>query len=168
MKNVFLAIVMLLMTSPIFAQGTQTAQSDTLTSAELNAMVELLRSDIRTRKVAILGEVLQLTDSEAQKFWPIYREYDNELSKIGDQRLELIKAFARSYETMTDKKAGELAKGILDLMQKRVDLKKKYFGKISKVPPAIKAAQFLQIENRIDALIDLQIASEVPIIQKFK
>jgi len=165
MKNVFLAIVMLLMTSPIFAQGTQTAQSDMLTSAELNAMVELLRSDIRTRKVAILGEVLQLTDSEAQKFWPIYREYDNELSKIGDQRLGLIKAFARSYETMTDKKAGELAKGILDLMQKRVDLKKKYFGKISKVLPAIKAAQFLQIENRIDALIDLQLASEVPIIQ---
>lgn len=160
MRKIFFSIVMLLMTGAAFAQ-------DSTGTAELDAMVEMLRSDINTQKVAVINEVLRFTDAESTAFWPIYRQYDLELSKIGDQRLALIKDFAKNYENMTDDKAKELAKGILDLQEKRVKLKKKYFNKIDKVLPSIKAVQFLQLENRIEMLIDLQIAAEVPIIEKF-
>lgn len=59
------------------------------------AYIELLRSDIRAKKVAIITEVMQFADAQARAFWPVYREYDLELSKIGDARVELIKDYAR-------------------------------------------------------------------------
>ena len=129
------------------------------------AYIELLRSDVKTQKVAIVTEVMQFTNEEAEVFWPVYREYDFEQTKLGDARIELIKDYAENYETMTDQKAKEMVDGALTLQGKRIKLKKKYFKKFDKVLPSKTVAKFFQLENQINLLIDLQIASELPFIK---
>lgn len=150
MKKLLLIIVFVLVTTVGYAQ---------------EAYFELLRSDVKAKKVAIITEVMQFTDEEAKTFWPVYREYDVELSKIGDSRLELIKDYAQHYETMTDEKAKNLVERALKLEERRTKLKKKYFKKFDKVLPSKTVAKYFQLENQINLLIDMQIASELPLIK---
>ena len=150
MKKLLLIIVFVLVASIGYAQ---------------EAYIELLRSDVKTKKVAIITEVMQFTNEEANAFWPVYREYEFELTKIGDGRLELIKDYAQNYETMTDEKAKELIQKALKLEGRRTKLKRKYFRKFDKVLPSKTVAKFFQLENQINLLIDLQIASELPLIK---
>ncbi len=131
----------------------------------IDAYIELLRSDARTQKVAVVAEALQLTDEESTAFWPVHREYELELSKIIDDRIELIKNYAQNYDNLTNEKAKELARKVFALEKRRTKLKKKYFKKFEKALSAIIAAKFIQVESQINLLIDLQIASELPLIK---
>lgn len=133
---------------------------------DVNSFVELLRSDIRTQKVAIIAEAMQFEEPEAAAFWPVHREYENALSEILDGRLELIKEYAANYQSMTDEKAAELATASLELEAARTDLKEEYFGRFSEALSPIRAARFLQIDNQLNMVIDLQIASQLPLISK--
>jgi hypothetical protein len=108
---------------------------------------------------------MQFTNEEANAFWPVYREYEFEFAKIGDARIALIKDYARNYETMTDEKAKELIQKALKLEGRRTKLKRKYFRKFDRVLPSKTVAKFFQLENQINLLIDLQIASELPLIK---
>jgi len=132
----------------------------------IRAYVELLRADVKTKKTAILTELMQLNDDQAEKFWPIYRDYDYELQTLNDQKLAGIQAYAKSYQNMTDEKADELAKLALELENKRTDLKRKYYEKFREQLGGIIAARFLQVENQMLMVIDLQIASSLPIVEK--
>ena len=96
----------------------------------LRAYVELLRSDVRGQKVAILTEMMDFTEKEDATFWPIYREYDVELSKINDDRVTLIQEYAKNYEKMTDAVADRIASGALDLEGRRHALKLKYYDRL--------------------------------------
>ena len=147
------------------AQGKAQVAPDS-TDRNLRAYAELLRSDIKTQKVAIYTQLMDLDEKESAAFWPIQREYEVELAGIGDQKLALIQEYGRHYADMTDEKADELAKKALDLDQKRLDLRKKYYERFKKALSPITAARFLQIENQILLLIDLQIASSLPIIEE--
>ena len=129
------------------------------------AYIELLRSDVKTKKVAIITKIMQFTDEEANAFWTVYREYEFDLAKIGDEKLELIKDYAQNYETMTDEKAKDLIKEVFKMEANRTKLKKKYFRKFDRVLPAKTVAKFFQLENQILLLIDLQIASNLPLIK---
>lgn len=133
---------------------------------DVNSFVELLRSDIRTQKVAIIAEAMQFEEPEAAAFWPVHREYENALGEILDGRLELIKEYAANYQSMTDEKAAELAMASLELEEARTDLKEVYFGRFSEALSPIRAARFLQIDNQLNMVIDLQIASQLPLISK--
>jgi len=132
---------------------------------DLRAFVELARSDIRAEKALIISENIPFTDDEAVEFWPLHREYDLELNKLLDRRLALIRQFARTYGTMSDDEAEDLAKNAFNLEEKRTDLKRKYFKKFIKVIPAVKAARFFQIENQINMALDLQVAASLPLIK---
>jgi hypothetical protein len=132
----------------------------------IRAYVELLRSDVKTKKTAILVELMQLTDEQAEKFWPIYREYDFELQALNDQKLAGIQEYAKNFQNMTDEKADELAKLALELENKRNELKRKYYEKVREQLGGIIAARFLQVENQMLMVIDLQIASSLPIVEK--
>jgi hypothetical protein len=109
MKKLILILVFVLASSVGYAQ---------------DAYIELLRSDVKTQKVAIITQIMQFTSEEAKIFWPVYREYDVELTKLGDARIELIKDYAQYYETMTDQKAKELVERALKLEGKRTKLEK--------------------------------------------
>jgi hypothetical protein len=125
---------------------------------------ELLRQDLATKKVALITEVMQFTDAEADVFWPLYREFDFEGSKIGDETLKLIKDYAANFENITDEKAVELMNTSFDLKNKRIALKQDYLKKFSKIIAPARAVKVMQVMNQIDQIIDLQIASQLPLI----
>ena len=132
---------------------------------DVDAYVELLKSDVRTQKVAIISKALQLTYEESSAFWPVHREYELELSKIIDDRIELINNYVQNYDNLTDEKARELARKVFSLEKRRTKLKKKYFKRFERALSATIAAKFIQVENQINLLIDLQIASKLPLIK---
>jgi hypothetical protein len=134
-------------------------------AGNLRAFVELARSDLKTQKALIIAENLPMKEDEAAEFWPVQRDYETELSKLNDQKLALIVRYARSYQTMSDADATELAKSSFDLEAKKTDLKRKYFKKFSKVMPATKAARFFQIENQLNMVVDLRVAASLPLIK---
>jgi hypothetical protein len=131
----------------------------------LRAYVELLRSDVRAQKVAILSEMMDFTEEEDAKFWPIYREYDTELSKINDDRVTLIQEYAKNYDQMTDTVADRIARGALDLEARRNALKQKYYDRLKSALSATTAARFLQVENQLLMIIDLQISAALPVVK---
>jgi hypothetical protein len=131
----------------------------------LRAYTELLRSDVRSQKVAILTEMMDFTEAEDTKFWPIYREYDVELSALNDRRVQLIADYAKNFESMTDETADRIAHGALDFEAKRSAVKAKYFDRVKAALSAKQAARFLQVENQLLLIIDLQISALLPIVE---
>jgi hypothetical protein len=127
--------------------------------------LELLRSDVRTARVEILTEALDLTEEQGAAFWPIYREYDTELSALGDRRIALVQHFAEKYGVLTDEDAAAMAKEWFGIHKDRLKLREKYFGKVAKVTSSLVAARFIQVENVLGTLIDLQIAAELPLLE---
>lgn len=127
--------------------------------------LELLRSDLRTGKVEILTEALNLTDQQAAAFWPIYREYDKEAAALGDRRVTLVKRFVEKYGTFTEEEAGLFMKDWFAIQKDRLKLREKYFGKVAKATSNKLAARFIQVENAIGMLLDLQIAAESPLFE---
>jgi len=127
--------------------------------------LELLRSDVRAERVAIVTEAMQLTEAEAAVFWPTYRNYEFESSQIGDRRVQLIKDYAEFYENMTDEKAKELIKRAFKIEEDRTKLKKRFFDRFERELPATTVARFFQIDNQLNLLIDLQIAAELPLFK---
>ena len=117
--------------------------------------------------MGIITEVMDFTEEQVGVFWPIYREYDLELTKIGDERLAMIKDYAEHYQTLTDEKAKELMEKAFQLQQKRIKLRRAYFKKMDKVLPSKVVAKFFQLEHQIILLLDLQIASELPLIDQW-
>jgi hypothetical protein len=132
----------------------------------IQAYIELLRSDIRQQKAEAMGSVMELSAADAAKFWPIYSEYDTELTKLNDLRSANIQEYARTYSQMTDEKADELIKKALAYRQQRSELLAKYYQRVKEQLGAITAARFIQVEDQLLLLIDLQIDSSLPIVGK--
>ncbi len=135
-----------------------------LVQAQQDAYVELLRSDVKTQRVAIITEVMQFSDSASALFWPVYREYEYEATKIGDDMLALIKDYAAHYDSLSEEIAKDLASRALRIDEDELKLRKKYYKRVEKAMGSVTAAKFLQIENQIRLLIDLQIAQSLPLI----
>jgi len=125
---------------------------------------ELLRQDLATKKVALITEVMQFTNEESEVFWPLYREFDFENAKLGDEMLKLIKDYAAHFENITDEKAVELMNKNFDLQKKELDLKRDYLNKFSKIIAPARAVKFMQVMNQIEMILDLQIASQLPLV----
>jgi hypothetical protein len=141
------------------------ATLDDTRDANLRAYVQLLRSDLRTEKVAIITEVMAFTEEEDAKFWPIYREYEMKLANLNDERLKGIKEYADNFDKVTDELADRLMRAALGLEERRNALKLDVYNKLKTALSAKTAARFVQVENQILLLLDLQIASALPIVQ---
>src|SRR5258708_667613 len=130
----------------------------------MQAYIDLLRKDVRQEKAEIMGAVMVLSADDAAKFWPIYSEYDAELTKLNDQRVENIKEYARVYNQMTDEKADELIQKSLAYQKQRAELLAKTYDRVKQAIGAITAARFAQVEHQLLLIIDLQIASSLPVV----
>jgi len=133
--------------------------------ANLHAYIELMRSDVRAQKVAFITELMEFTEAEDKAFWPIYRAYDSELTTINDERVIGIEEYTRSYGKLDDALADKLATKSLELEGRRTALKQKYYDNFKKAMSATTAARFLQLENQLLLIVDLQIASSLPIVK---
>lgn len=149
--------------APVFAQEAPSALETKETN--LKAYVNLLRKDLKKDKVAILTELMQLGPEESAKFWPVYNEYDKALTKLGDERIAFIRMYAENYGSLTDLKVTQIATGLLDVEERRTQLKREYFQRMSQTVSVKQAARFLQIETQIEKLVDLQVAAMLPIVE---
>ncbi len=133
---------------------------------DINTSYELMRSDVKTRKLEILTTAMKLDESQAAVFWPVYRKYEAELGKINDKKIALLKEYARRYETMTDQNATEMMEKLFETEEQTTKLRKKYFRKFTQVLSARTAARAIQVENYLNRLVDLSIAGEVPLVPR--
>jgi len=160
------ACLPLLAAGALLFQGCATSKhtQSSLTADDDRAYFEVLRSDFNTTKIHTLNQVMKLTAPEADKFWPIYRNYESELAPIGDAKLALIREFFTHYNngTLNDQNASEMARQWFANAQARLDLWKKYHQQISDALSPMRAAQFIQVEHQMALFVDLQIASEMP------
>ena len=130
------------------------------------AYLDIMRSDLTRGKVRIITDVMQLSPAESKIFWPIYHDYEEELFALGDQRMELTRRFAAAEQAhaLNDAMASQLSGAWFDYESQRLALVKKYHEKLSTEMSPIRAAQFSQIEHRVNTVVDLMIASELPLV----
>ncbi len=156
---------MLFATVPVCAQSSQSVPSaGTQPSSASDNDIRMLRGDIQAQRKQIIAANMPLTPDEATKFWPLYDQYRQEASKNGDERWALIKDYATNYSTMTDAQAQEYIKREAANEQNVIALRMKYVPIFEKVISPKKTALFCQIDHRVDLMIQLQLASQIPMV----
>jgi hypothetical protein len=156
------ASVLLICSSGAIAQSAEGSSS--ASKQNLADEIKMLRKDVRAEKSKIMGAALGLDADQSKKFWPIYKDYDKQLTKLNDVRLGNITAYAQNYNNMTDNKADELVNGAISYHKKRIDLLAGTYDKVRAALGAPLAARFVQVESQLLNLIDLQISSNLPLI----
>jgi hypothetical protein len=129
--------------------------------------MEILRDKIRADKKLVIAVNMELTESEAKDFWPIYEQYQRDLQKINQRVADLLESYADEFrgKSLTDDKAKTLINEATAIDQAEANLKSTYAPKLSKVLPVRKVARYLQIENKIRAVVKYDIASGVPLVR---
>jgi hypothetical protein len=160
-KEIRLIVMLTVFLGTSGAMGQSAASEQTGTDTD----IALLRSDVQAQRTDVVAHTMQLSDADAKNFWPLYREYVNKEQAIGDQRVSAIKDYASQYDTMNDAQADGLVDRMLKFDKSRTALRAEYYPKFKKVIGAKQAAKFLQVDNRLNLLVDLQIANAIPVIQ---
>ncbi len=140
------------------------AKPKTAEEQNIQAYIELMRSNVRQEKAQILGTVMQLNASDAAKFWDIYNDYDAELNKLNQMRSDNIIEYAKNYDTMTDAKADELIQNAINYQKQRNELLYSCYAKVRDAIGGTQAARFVQVEGQLLQIIDLQISSNLPLV----
>jgi hypothetical protein len=164
----FLTMLVIASASLLCAQESapSATSSPTVTQEQANdADIQLMRQDIRAERKKIVAANMPLTETEATRFWPVYDRYIAETVKVNDVRYGLIKEYANSYQNMTDQQADSFIKRWLALDQDGTQLRLKFVPEFEKVISHKKTAIFFQIDRRVSMMIDLQLASQVPLVK---
>ncbi len=127
--------------------------------------VALLRKNLQAEAKQLITKNMQLTDSEAAAFWPLYDQYTAEVRKVNDTRFGLIKEYAKVYKTMTADQADSITRLLAESDQTIISLRMQYLPKFEQALPGTKAALFMQLDRRLDSLFNVQIASQLPAIK---
>jgi hypothetical protein len=162
MKIIFSCFVLLLAFTA--ANSTVFAQRETASGVEVEKDLALIRRDIRAEKKKIIAANVSLTETEATKFWPVYDQYVAEMTKHNDEFFAVIKDYAANQKTITDAQASSMIKRWVEIQIARDQTRQKYIPLFEKVIPGKKVALFFQIDRRLYALLDMQVASEIPLI----
>jgi hypothetical protein len=113
-------------------------------------------------RATIITAAMNFSDKDAAAFWPIYRQYEYERSKLDDRRAVVIKQYVRKYSSLTDADAKAMAEQVFNCDSRLATLKKTYFKKFNKVLPALTVTKFFQLDRRIDLLMDMKVESALP------
>src|SRR5260221_6199710 len=145
--------------------SSQSSATDNTADAITVQQLALLRRDIRSIKKQLIAANLTLTDTEAIKFWQVYEQYSADMGKINDTRTAIIKEYSDGYGTLTDEQADGLIRRWLDADIDAAKLRQKYVPIFRKVLPGKKAPTFFQLDRRISMMIDVQLTSQLPLMQ---
>jgi hypothetical protein len=127
--------------------------------------MDLPREKARADKRLLVSEALALTEGEAKAFWPVYNAYQSDMVAHYDKMLAMIDRFAKSYESMTDATATTLLNEYLVLEANHVAILKSYVPRFEKVLPAKKVARLYQVENKLRALVNFELAKQIPLVK---
>lgn len=144
--------------------STALAQTQTSAGVDVETDVLLLRRDLRADKKQLIALNLSLTETEATKFWPVYDQYAADMTRHYDEFYALIKDYAANQKTLTDPQAASMIKRWARIQTELSQTRQKYIPVVEKVIPGRKAALFFQIDRRLYALMDLQVASQIPLV----
>jgi len=128
--------------------------------------MQIMREKVKADKKLLVATNMELTESEAKGFWPVYEAYQKDLAAINQRIVKLIESYAADYRanTLTDEKAKKLIDEFVAIEQAEAGLKASYVPKLSKVLPLKKVARYLQVENKVRALVKYELAGGVPLV----
>jgi hypothetical protein len=152
-------LTLLITTLVCFAGGVAAAQE------RATDTMEILREKARADKKLVVAAALDLSESEAKGFWPVYNAYQSDMIVHYDRVVKLIEDFAKTYETMSDQTATQLLGDFLAIETDLVALRSRYLSRFQRVLPARKVARFYQLENKIRAILDYHLAREIPLVK---
>jgi hypothetical protein len=137
------------------------------TNAPSTTNMDILAQKLKADKKLLVAQTVQLTDQEGKAFWPIYDAYQADLAKINDRLKAGIESYAKDYNAnaMTDAKAAALTSEAIAIEEALVALKKTYVAKLNGVIPATKIARYIQVENKVRAQVNYELASGIPFVQ---
>lgn len=157
-KITLVAVAIMMMGLPALGLAAQDKPADNM---------QILREKIKADKKLVVATAMELTESEAKNFWPIYDEYQKELQKINRRMVNVLDGYAADFKSksLTDDKAKKLIDEANAIDQAEVNLKSTFAPKLAKALPTIKVARYLQIENKIRAIVRYDIAQGVPLVR---
>ena len=150
-------------TQAAVVQGQQVTVHRVISPTVTDQDIALLRQDIRAMKMRVIGENMSLSDAEAQKFWPIYKHYADDLHDVHNEKYALLKQYAETWSTMTDQDALIYVRRSMEVDANAQALRLKYVPVVTEVLPGKKAATFFQLERKLCLMVDLQLFSQIPL-----
>jgi hypothetical protein len=156
MKTLLPLIVLLCATAPVVS-----AQD----SDETAEQIETVRAATAAERKILVMKEMNLTAEESENFWPLYEEYRNEMRIVGDVRVRIITDYAANYTTMTNELAEELLDDHVEYMDQKQKLTRKYIKNFRAILPEIKVTRYFQLEHKLDAVVDFELAARIPLME---
>jgi Spy/CpxP family protein refolding chaperone len=128
----------------------------------IDSTIAVVRAGMQADRTALITTGMNFTDKDGAAFWPIYRQYQYERSRLDDRRAAVIKQYTKKYPDLTNAEAKAMGDQMLDCESRLAELKKKYYKKFNRVLPALTVAKFFQLERRVDLMMDMQVESSLP------
>jgi len=125
--------------------------------------MQIVREKIRADKKLVVAETMGMTESEGKAFWPVYEAYQRDLAKLNDRTIKLIKDYAEKYGAMSDEAARKLIDEYMAIETERLKLRQSYLPRFRQVLPEQKVLRYYQVENKIKAVVDYELAAGIPL-----
>lgn len=155
-------LFVLLPAASMSAQNLSVQKPDSISNEDA---LRVTRDQVQADRKPLVAKAMNLTDDEARVFWPIYDDYKAELAKLSDRSIKLVADFGTYYRDLTDQQATDMAREAFSIEQERLNLREKYFEKFSGVMPGKRVARFFQVERRLDAVVTLNLAQAISLVQ---
>ena len=128
----------------------------------IDSTIAVVRANMQADRTTLITAGMNFNDKDGAAFWPIYKQYQYERSRLDDDRVAVIKEYTQKYPNLADAQAKAMAEKMLDCDSRLAELKKKYYKKFNRVLPALTVAKFFQLERRVDLMMDMQVESSLP------
>jgi len=128
----------------------------------IDSTIAVVRANMQADRAALITTGMNFSEKDGAAFWPIYKQYQYERSKLDDRRAQVIKQYTQKYPNITDAEAKGMADEMLDCESRLAELKKKYYRKFNRVLSALTVTKFFQLERRVDLMMDMQVEASLP------
>ena len=128
----------------------------------IDSTIAVVRANMQADRTTLITTGMNFSDKDGAAFWPIYREYQHERSRLDDRRAAVIKEYTQKYPKLTDAEAKAMAGQMFECEANLAELKKKYYNKFNRALPALTVTKFFQLERRIDLLMDMNVEASLP------
>jgi hypothetical protein len=149
----------------LFGLGVLALTVPAFTQSSQDNNMQIVREKMRADKKLLVAQTMQLTDAESQTFWPVYESFQKELAAVNDRLLKLIQNYAQNYASMTNEVARTLTDDYMAGDVERLKIKQAYLPKFRNVLSEIKVARYYQLETKIQAAMQYELATNIPLIQ---
>lgn len=160
MRSLIIICAMCLLVTTVTLAQTVEVSASPITDTD----IQLLRSDLQSAKNQVIADTMKFTDAESTAFWPVYRDYARDQQMIADKRLQVIKDYAKYFDSIDDQKAKDMVLRMRNVDEESLNLREKYWPKFEQALGARRAAKFYQVDNRLTLMINVQLASQIPLI----